>query len=233
MGKKNFVLIFIWFTTNLQAQLHEVGLSIGGSNYVGDIGANGLIRPNAPATGFIYKYNKNPRISYRASITAMRLVATNSDSKNEIQQQFDTPVNKTITEFAAGIDFNFNEYKISHWKKARSPYLIFGLAAFVYKNKSGTAENTSYTPQLALALPFGFGYKAQLSDHIVLGIETRIRYTFTDDLDDSEFYKNEILTDNPKNSKFGNPDTNDWYVFTGFTITYTFGKALSYTTRRY
>lgn len=233
MKEKLLVLVLIWFTTNSNAQLHEFGPTFGASNYVGDIGSTTLIRPNAPATGLIYKYNRNPRVSYRLSYTAMKIIANNSESKNEIRQQFDTPINKTITELTAGIDFNFFEYQMSHWKKAHTPYLIFELAGFHYKKAEGTAENNSYTNKLGLAIPFGFGYKAQVFDNLVLAFEVRIRYTFTDDLDDSLFYKNEILKDHPENSKFGNPNTNDWYTFTGLTITYTFGRPLYYTTKRH
>lgn len=233
MGNRILILIFIWLTTNTYAQLHEVGVSLGGSNYVGDIGSTKLISPNATAYGVVYKYNRNPRTSYRISITSMKIVADNSESKNVIAQQFDTPINKTITEFTAGIDFNFLEYHISHWKKAHTPYLIFELAAFQYTKASGTAVNYSYENQIGIALPFGIGYKAQILDNIIVGLETRIRYSFTDDLDDSQFYKDVLLTTHPENAKFGNPDKNDWYVFTGFTLTYTFGKALSYTTQKH
>ncbi|MEI6866359.1 DUF6089 family protein [Flavicella sp.] len=232
MKEKIIVLVLIWFTTNSHAQLHEFGTTLGGSNYVGDIGSSMLIRPNAPAVGLIYKYNRNPRISYRISYTSMKIIANNSESKNEVMQQFDTPLNKTIRELTAGIDFNFSEYQISHWKKAHTPYLIFELAAFYYKKAEGTAENYSYKSQLGIAIPFGTGYKAQIFNNIILGFEVRIRYTFTDDLDDSLFYKNEILKDHPENAKFGDPNTNDWYAFTGFTITYTFGKPLYYSTKR-
>jgi hypothetical protein len=50
-------------------------------------------------------------------------------------------------------------------------------------------------------------------------MEIGARYTFTDNLDGS----------NPKNKnfetlKFGNLNSKDWYVFSGVTLTYTFGK---------
>ena len=55
--------------------------------------------------------------------------------------------------------------------------------------------------------------------NFVIGAEVGFRYTFTDNLDGS----------NPKNDnfetlRFGNLNSNDWYVFTGLTLTYTFGK---------
>ena len=231
--RKNLILLtFICFGANIFAQLHEVGATIGGSNYSGDIGSPTLVIPNAPAFGLIYKYNRNPRISYRASFTAMKIKANNADSKNEIRQLFDTPVNKTVSELTAGIDFNFFDYTISHWHKSHTPYLIFELAAFHYKAAEGTADNYSYKNKFGIALPFGAGYKVQISDKLILGAEIRIRYSFTDDLDDSQFYKNEILTDHPENAKFGDSNTNDWYAFTGFTLSYTFGRTRYYSTRR-
>jgi len=232
MGKKIILLVFIWVTTNSYSQLHEVGLSLGGSNYMGDIGSSTFIRPNAPALGLLYKYNRNPRTSYRVSLTRMKIIADYTESKNKIKQQFNTPVNKTITELTAGIDFNFFPYEISHWEKGHTPYLIFELAAFHYNKAVSKNDKLSYEPQIGFALPFGVGYKAQVLDHLVIGLETRIRYSFTDDLDDSQYYKENTLKDHPENSKFGNPENNDWYVFTGITVTYTFGRALSYTTQR-
>jgi hypothetical protein len=44
------------------------------------------------------------------------------------------------------------------------------------------------------------------------------RYTLTDNLDGSK--KKESL----KSSQFGNINNNDWYVFSGLTLTYTFGE---------
>jgi hypothetical protein len=46
---------------------------------------------------------------------------------------------------------------------------------------------------------------------LVLALETGARYTLTDNIDGSF------------NQNFGNINNNDWYVFTGATLTYTFG----------
>jgi hypothetical protein len=48
-----------------------------------------------------------------------------------------------------------------------------------------------------------------------------MRYTLTDNLDGSN-PKNESL----KSSQFGNINNNDWYVFSGLTLTYTFGETM-------
>jgi hypothetical protein len=71
----------------------------------------------------------------------------------------------------------------------------------------------------AFALPMVIGVKARFFSNFVIGAEVGARYTFTDNLDGS----------NPKNNnfdnlRFGNLNSNDWYVFSGLTLTYTFGQ---------
>ena len=70
-----------------------------------------------------------------------------------------------------------------------------------------------------------FGLKWSIATKFVLGLEVGARYTFTDNLDGStpeEFDGGENLP------SFGNPNTNDWYMFTGITLTYTFGRKPCY-----
>jgi hypothetical protein len=65
------------------------------------------------------------------------------------------------------------------------------------------------------------GIKSNITPHIIIGLEVGARYTFTDNLDGS----------NPKDGtllKFGNINNNDWYVFSGLTLTYTFGNKPCY-----
>ena len=53
------LLFFIYCFSGFFAhgQFHELGLFIGGSNYIGDIGTNRYLDPNSPAVGVIYKWN--------------------------------------------------------------------------------------------------------------------------------------------------------------------------------
>ena len=71
----------------------------------------------------------------------------------------------------------------------------------------------------SFAIPMTVGAKYRLNTFLILGAEIGARYTFTDNLDGS----------NPEGSnfeqfRFGNILSDDWYVFTGFTLTYTFGR---------
>ena len=63
------------------------------------------------------------------------------------------------------------------------------------------------------------GLKTRLVRNIIIGVEVGARYTFSDNLDGSN-----PINENLEVYKFGNLNSNDWYVFSGFTLTYTFGK---------
>ena len=82
-----------------------------------------------------------------------------------------------------------------------------------------------YDGASSVAIPMVLGYKASLGKMAVVGFEIGARYTFTDDLDGSNPVKG---LENNENIKFGNVNNNDWYVFTGITFTFTFGRKPCY-----
>ena len=67
------------------------------------------------------------------------------------------------------------------------------------------------------------GIKSNIFPKLILGVEIGARYTFADDIDGSN-----PTNDNLQSLKFGNINSNDWYVFSGFTLTYTFGEKPCY-----
>ena len=67
------------------------------------------------------------------------------------------------------------------------------------------------------------GYKQSISPNFILAAEIGARYTFSDELDGSV-----PDADFREQFAFGNTNSNDWYVFTGITLTYTFGKKPCY-----
>lgn len=58
-----FVCLMSGFST---AQRHEIGVSVGGVNYIGEIGSTQYIQPRHLEVGIIYKRNFNDRIGIRA-----------------------------------------------------------------------------------------------------------------------------------------------------------------------
>ena len=54
------IFISVFYLQNTEAQIYEVGVFAGGSNFIGDVGATDYISPNQGAFGAIFKWNRSP-----------------------------------------------------------------------------------------------------------------------------------------------------------------------------
>ncbi len=202
------------------AQINELGVFVGGVNYIGDIGPTTYIAPNEPAIGIIYKWNRSPRHSFRFSYTQGSLKSKDIDSDVPSRNLRGFSFKNQVKEFSAGLEFNFMNFDLHDSKTKVSPYVYSGVSYFIYDEIFilGNESNLDYQSS-TLALPMIIGLKGRFFENFIIAAEAGFRYTFTDNLDGS----------NPKNKnfetlRFGNLNSNDWYVFTGLTLTYTFGK---------
>jgi len=217
------VMIFI-INHSTYSQTHEIGGFVGGSNFIGDVGSTKYVSPNQLAFGGIYKWNRSPRHSFRFSaiFTTLEGIDANSDDIRRKQRGFE--FKEDILELSLGIEFNFLEFDLHEEDSSTksSPYIFSGISYFNYDNYhfnstgTRTAENTS---SHGFAIPIILGYKVTLSEAMIIGFEAGARYTFTDQLDGSVTDVDELERFN-----FGNVNNNDWYVFTGMTLTFTFGR---------
>lgn len=203
------------------SQINEIGVFAGGSNFIGDVGATNYISPNQLAIGGIYKWNRSKRHSYRASVIFSKLegIDTNSDDPRRIQRGYE--FSNQIIEFSLGMEFTFIDFNLHTGEKLGTPYLFTGVSVanhdnYYFLNGTQTPENTS---SWAYGIPMALGFKTNFLGNFILGIEVGARYTFSDKLDGS------IPDDKFRQQyRFGNINNNDWYVFSGITLTYTFGE---------
>lgn len=208
------------------SQIYEVGIFAGGSNFIGDVGATNYISPNQLAIGGVFKWNRSPRHSFRASVIFSNLEGKDSKSSDprRIQRNYDFEV--SILEISAGMEFTFFDFDLHTSGLKGTPYLYTGISTALhdnyYFNQNGeyTSEDTN---SWAYGIPIVLGYKTNISNHLVLSLEIGARYTFSDEIDgsvpDAEFRER---------FSFGNTNSNDWYVFSGLTLTYTFGRRPCY-----
>lgn len=216
------ILVLIIFSINLSSsQINEIGVFVGGSNFIGDVGATDYISPNQLAFGGIYKWNRSKRHAYRASLIFSELegVDVNSDDPRRIQRGYE--FSSKIVEASLGIELTFIDYNLHSGVKLGTPYLYSGITIanhdnHYFLNGVQTSENTS---SWAYGIPMVLGYKSNFLGNIILAIEVGARVTFSDELDgsipDSKFRQQ---------FRFGNINNNDWYMFSGITLTYTFGE---------
>ena len=190
------------------AQRYEIGAFLGGSNPISDVGSTYYVYPNEPAFGGLVKWNMHERLTLRFQITAASLRGddSTSDIRGKINRQFS--YKNHLLEFTTGLEFNFYSFRIKHLlDKPMTPYVYMGIA-------DTTKRSTGY------AVPVIFGIKKKITSRLILAGEVGFRYSLTNNLDGSD--------PQGRTFTFGNKATNDWYTFTGFTLTYTFGEEPCY-----
>ncbi len=214
-------LVFILsFVQSITSQTYDVGVMLGGSNYIGDVGATTYISPNDLSVGVIAKWNRSKRHAFRASFLYAEINADDSRGDSRRQQR-GYRFSNSVKEISAGLEFNFWEWYLYDGDPQFTPYLYTGLTGFNYGAKAiDRADNNTiktYSNRWNVAIPMVVGIKKTIARHWVLGAEIGARYTFTDNLDGSS-------PDSRFGEEFGNLDNNDWYVFTGITLSFTWGR---------
>lgn len=219
---RTLITIFLLITIGqLHAQTYEIGIFVGGANFIGDVGRETYIYPSAFALGGIAKWNKSKRYAWRGTLYYGQMVIDDNKSNAGSRQQRGYSFKNSVKEASLGLEFNFVEYNLHKLGPAFTPYIYTGLTYFRYNYSywdAGVLQDIDQE-EGSFAIPMTLGFKARINQYLILGGEIGARYTFTDNLDGS----------NPEGSnfeefRFGNIISNDWYVFSGITLTYTFGR---------
>lgn len=226
-------LLFFMNGYVLLAQTYEVGLFLGGTNFSGDVGSTSFLLPedylhkDKLSYGGIFKWNRSTRHSFR--FTALRLNTYEHDLRSDNNRRIGRGYgfSTSLTELSAGIEFTFWDWDIHNGKSEIVPYLYTGPTLFFGEHQFVNASNQleSGGRNTNLAIPMVIGIKVNLSDHWVVAAEYGARYTFTDNLDGSAPTEFSGGSNFPS---FGNPNTNDWYMFAGISLTYAFGRKPCY-----
>lgn len=217
-----FIVLFLVFIFGeIGAQTYEVGVFAGGANNIGDVGRTNYILPSGPAFGGLFKWNKSKRYAWRASVTYGSFTADDTKSGDTSREQRGFVMDNSILEASAGLEFHFVEYNLHKLGPAFTPYLYTGITYFRYDFNYFDAGQLQDLNQKegSFAIPMTVGLKTRLNQFLILGAEVGARYTFTDNLDASN-----PAESNVEQFRFGNILSDDWYVFSGFTLTYTFGR---------
>ena len=222
-----FLICTFLFWVSGTSQTYEIGLYAGGSNFIGDVGKTNYINPNALVLGGIAKWNRSPRHSFRASVLFANLEASDLNSDDIRRQNRGYEFSSSLVEGSLGVEYTFWDFDMhASFNRPATPYLYTGFT-YVYHDSfalDGVENELVKTKnEWDLAIPMVIGFKAQVSESFVLALEIGARYTFADNLDGS-YPGDEDLG----SLSFGNINNKDWYMFSGLTITYTFGRQPCY-----
>lgn len=226
---KSFATAILIFSTAFLAhsQTYEAGFLLGGANYIGDVGKTNYINPNSLAVGALFKWNRSPRHSFRGSFLVANIKGDDAKSDNSRRNERGYSFENSIKELSIGLEYTFWDFDVYGGRNVSTPYLYTGLTGISYNAlyKKTNNEIVKYDNATTFAIPMVVGYKAMVSTNMMVGFEIGARYTFTDNLDGSnpgkEYKDREDL-------KFGHLNNDDWYVFTGITVTFAFGRKPCY-----
>jgi len=234
MKRKIIHVIILFISMTVFSQNNEIGVFIGGSNYIGDVGPTTYIHPfsynlstNAVA-GIIFRKNLNERIALRAKLNYSKIGSSdNWPNTVEYRKKRGRYFKNVLTEFGVGIDFNFVEFDIYNSSLQMTPYISTGINFFNYnalRYEIGELKADQYGKGSNISVPITIGYKLKPLRSFIIGFEITANTSFTDNLDGSYPIDKYLVS----SEIFGSTLSKDWYVFSGITLTYLFGNKKCY-----
>lgn len=209
-----FTIVILSYPFLASGQRAEVGFGIGTWNYTGDLSRTYNILNVKPAGTILYRSNLGRAISFRTSITAGKIAASDARPIDAFATNRGASFNLFLYELALATEYHFLDWRSEKRPLRFTPYVVTGLGLFGMAGQiQKSAEYSSIQPSVQL----GVGFKYVVNPLWYLSIEFSSRKTFFDYLDNIS----EGNTAN-KNYRYGNPNDNDSYHFLGITLTRTF-----------
>ncbi len=202
--KQLLIICFVFSFALTKAQRYtDFGIIGGGAYYMGEINPTRQFYKLSPAVGALFRVNINKRFAVRLSGIYAGLRGSDQDFPDRyIPLRSPQSFSKQILDISGECEFNFLPYITGEDKWLYSTYVAGGI---------GTGIIIGNKP--FLTIPFGVGFKVNLTTRLSAGCEWSFRKTFRDDIDNVENQLGNTLINN-----------NDWYSFVGIFISYKFFK---------
>ena len=222
------IIFLLTSTINCYSQFLEPGVSVGLNSYSGDLKRGYSPFPGQIGFEVFNRFNisshQSFKVSYkRGSIKGKEII---NDALSLNRNMW---FKSKISEFSGKIEYNFLDYFDEVTKHNFTPYVFFGLGATILKNVEEREEILN-SKELFINIPFGMGFKYLINRQFSIALEIEIKKTFNDNID----YMSGANTKNInqvtglnfnnsiKNYQYGCGNDNDFYYFTGISISYIF-----------
>jgi len=222
---KQILVIFLFGFLAIETfgqQSVDVGFFGGAGTYFGDMTKIDFQKSVNPAYGSFLRFNFNPRYALRFNVLNGSIGATgefdaqtwNPDPNNKYWN-----FSKNVLDISLQFEFNYMKYIVGQKETPYSTYLFAGVGIQTYNYDityiTGKVTGSEITP----TIPFGIGFKVNLSKRWGLGVEGGLRKSFSDkldNLDDPLSYMNgKVLV--KYTDSFHN---NDWTAYMGVHLVY-------------
>lgn len=212
-----FSAFFLTFSLHLNAQFLEFGGGVGATTYSGDLARGFNLKTAKPGVTVFSRMNMSQVVSIRYSLLVSSIAgndnATPIDAFSTIRNQ---SFQSTFVDADVRFEYFFLDYLNDKSQIRWSPYFTLGIGFFrLFNSQISNGEFSKIQP----SIPIGVGFKHLIGKRYSIGVETVLRKTFTDYLDNISETA-DLTQPKGSNPNFGNPNDKDWYLFTGFTFSY-------------
>lgn len=226
--KRLLVLFMVAFLAveALGQQSVDIGIMGGAGTYFGDMTKMEMNKSINPAYGGFLRFNFNPRYALRFNVINGTMGA---------QGEFESKpwdFNKNVLDISLHFEFNYLKYIVGNRETHWSTYLFGGLGMQTYTYKRDDARlsgivdpsyfaNADFSGSvISPTIPFGLGFKYNLSRRWGIALEGGLRKSFSDkldDLDDPLSYLDNQGIQVKYTDQFHN---NDWTSYTTVHLVY-------------
>lgn len=201
-------LISLLFVLNANAQNYEYvqkgefGITAGVAHYFGDLNTRAAINRPKPAFGIFFRKQFGNYVGVRISAHYAELGYSDIYSKNVYEKSRNLSFNTNIWELAIQGDFNFFKFIPGNPEYLFTPYVTLGAGVFTYDPYAFIDGKKEFLRPLgtegqvigfngrkpyntiAISIPFGVGFKYNLSEKMNFSFELAHRFTTSDYIDD-------------------------------------------------
>lgn len=213
--------LFLVFARSASAQNSEIGIELGGYNYLGDVTRSYDFGNYKPGVQFFVRKHVDQALSLRWSLGVGGLEGRDDEAFDVFSANRRASFEGDFINADLLFEYHFLDYRDEKLQQYWTPYVFFGLGLYRFDGTDNFGQ--SYGSSINLRLPVGVGIKYQLNKRWTLGVSTSAIKSNSDLLDN-------VSVNNPniKNYRGGNPNDDDWMFFTGFSLSYTFYRIVCF-----
>jgi len=252
-----YIIVFLLSIPAMAQVYTEIGVHGGGTNFRGDVGPTSLHAPQGWVAGIALRQQYGLHYAVRLQGSMGTYASNDAMSSKQYRVDRNQSFRSQLTEGAIMLEVNFLEYVTGSRRDRHSPYIFGGIGVFTFNPQGQYTDGEWYDLQplgtegqgttltnnnsryglSGLCLPFGIGWRFSLADNISLTIESGMRLTSSDYLDDvsgyyvdpvqlsrengtvAAYFSDRSITPSEKiGYARGQSNRNDIYVFTGFHL---------------
>lgn len=197
------------------SQSKEFGGGIASFNYTGDLIRTYSVQNQSIGVNLFYARNFQEGWAGKLNFVAGRIKGSETPIDPQAAVR-NASFRDFITEISGQATYEFLDFRNNRALVKFTPYITAGAGFFLINR---VEKNADYS-DIQLMLPFGGGLKYSLGPLWTLNFEFSARKLFYDYLDNISVQ--EITDKRNSDFQFGDWNDNDWYYYTGLSISYTF-----------